>query len=491
MFPAINRRDFLAVALATASTSLTNLATSSSAFAAGTVITRPSTSSKAGEKALAQYRAGVKLMKSRSAVNFIDPTGWTFQGLIHGILSHDPKEEFINAIFRGLPETDPRRQLALACWATCPHISKEFLPWHRIYVYFFERIVRQAVEEATGETDFVLPYWNYSADENSRILPAAFRQSVDGSPLGNALFNIARDPEINGLFSDPKPLPMTDVALGALEEPVFEETNSMSGFSAALERLPHGPIHIDIGGMDESGFLVGDMASPATAGRDPIFWMHHANIDRLWDSWLKSGGEALDTYKDRPWYNKKWSFVDETGTRQDISLADFVALTAGQPIGYEAYENIVRRQQLVAVASTPTTFTSESAAPMPLSPSGNSIALKSEGQSLVAPVAPIESARVVIERVAASSEAATVFDVFLNLTDGKPDNSRLIGSFTLFGLAMKGMVHETRMVFDITKKAKEMQANGSWPTEPTVTILPRDKFVGQPATIGSVTLVLE
>ncbi|MGO7265017.1 tyrosinase family protein [Rhizobium leguminosarum] len=491
MLPAIKRRDFLAVALATASSGLTNLAISSSAFASGAAITRPSTRSKAGENALAQYRAGVKLMKSRSEANPIDPRGWTFQGLIHGILSRGSKQGFIATVFGNAPETDPDRRLAVACWATCPHGSIEFLPWHRIYVYFFERIVRQAVEEATGETDFVLPYWNYSADEDSLILPAAFREIVDGSPLGNALFNIARDAEINGLFAAPKPLPAEDVALAALEEAVFEATNSASGFSASLEMSPHGPIHVDIGGTDNIGLGVGDMASPSTAGRDPIFWMHHANIDRLWDSWLKSGGETVESYKDRPWYNKKWSFVDETGARQDISLADFVALTNGQPIAYEAYENIARRQQLVAVASTPTTFKSESADPMPLSSTGNSIALKSEGQSLVAPSTTIESARVVIERLAVRSEVGTVFDVFLNLPDGKPDRSRLIGSFTLFGLAMEGMVHETRMVFDITKKAKEMQANGSWPAEPTVTILPRDKFIGEPATIGSVTLVLE
>ena len=34
----------------------------------------------------------------------------------------------------------------------------------------------------------------------------------------------------------------------------------------------------------------GFMRSPATAGRDPIFWLHHANIDRLWEVWLSLDG---------------------------------------------------------------------------------------------------------------------------------------------------------------------------------------------------------
>jgi hypothetical protein len=39
---------------------------------------------------------------------------------------------------------------------------------------------------------------------------------------------------------------------------------------------PHNFVHVDIGGL---------MESPSTAGRDPIFWLHHANIDRLWEVW--------------------------------------------------------------------------------------------------------------------------------------------------------------------------------------------------------------
>ena len=48
-----------------------------------------------------------------------------------------------------------------------------------------------------------------------------------------------------------------------------------------MESTPHNWVHVDIAGL---------MGSPATAGQDPIFWLHHANIDRLWEVWLALPG---------------------------------------------------------------------------------------------------------------------------------------------------------------------------------------------------------
>src|SRR5436305_4534028 len=48
-----------------------------------------------------------------------------------------------------------------------------------------------------------------------------------------------------------------------------------------LESTPHDSVHVSIGGF---------MGSFGTAARDPIFWLHHSNIDRLWDAWLIQAG---------------------------------------------------------------------------------------------------------------------------------------------------------------------------------------------------------
>ena len=69
--------------------------------------------------------------------------------------------------------------------------------------------------------------------------------------------------------------------------PVASDVASVNGrqtftaFQAALERA-HSGVHIAVGGDNPSTW--GQMAgtnSPA----DPIFWLHHANIDRVWANW--------------------------------------------------------------------------------------------------------------------------------------------------------------------------------------------------------------
>ena len=80
-------------------------------------------------------RAGVSVMKSRPAS---DPTSWLFQANIHGT---------DDAVPDGTSDV----------WSTCQHGSFFFLPWHRMYLYFFERILRAS----SGDDYFSLPYWNY------------------------------------------------------------------------------------------------------------------------------------------------------------------------------------------------------------------------------------------------------------------------------------------------------------------------------------------
>src|SRR5215207_8952674 len=83
------------------------------------------------------------------------------------------------------------------------------------------------------------------------------------------------------------------------------------GFSLALESDPHGPIHTLTSGADERGNPNGDMGDTATAGRDPIFWVHHAAIDWFWARWLTARGLNNDWIKQQPWANQRWSFADE------------------------------------------------------------------------------------------------------------------------------------------------------------------------------------
>ena len=60
-------------------------------------------------------------------------------------------------------------------WNTCQHGSYSSWSWHRMYLYWFERICRRM----PCEECFALPYWDYNS-ASQRQLPAMFRGSGSG-----------------------------------------------------------------------------------------------------------------------------------------------------------------------------------------------------------------------------------------------------------------------------------------------------------------------
>ncbi|MCO8124446.1 tyrosinase family protein [Stieleria sp. TO1_6] len=182
-------------------------------------------------------RQGIAVMKSRPAS---DRTSWTFQANMHGT-------------FTG---SDP-------LFNQCQHGTLHFLSWHRIYLYHFEQILA----EAAGDPDLTLPYWDWT---NDRALPLEFREPADAS---NSLFDDSRSINQGAL------LPTSVVGDDLADAMARNSFSGFSGFNNQLEGSPHGAVHVLIGGR---------MGSVPTAANDPIFWLHHCNIDRLWDHWLNS-----------------------------------------------------------------------------------------------------------------------------------------------------------------------------------------------------------
>jgi hypothetical protein len=61
------------------------------------------------------------------------------------------------------------------------------------------------------------------------------------------------------------------------------------------------------------------MSDANMAARDPIFWLHHANSDRLWKRWLDQGGGRSDPLDDDVWMDTPFHFFDETGQQVTIT----------------------------------------------------------------------------------------------------------------------------------------------------------------------------
>ena len=169
-----------------------------------------------------------------------------------------------------------------------PHGSSLFFPWHRILLRQFEL----DLQKAANDPAITLPYWDWSQSNAGTPFTADFLGGdgdraqggrVTSGPFayaaGKFRIVIADDPQDDpGLrreFGEDSaaylPTP-AQVASGLGRIPYW---GGSSCFERVLEAALHNPVHNWVGG---------NMAE-ATSPNDPVFFLHHAYIDYLWDRW--------------------------------------------------------------------------------------------------------------------------------------------------------------------------------------------------------------
>jgi len=66
------------------------------------------------------------------------------------------------------------------------------------------------------------------------------------------------------------------------------------------------------------------MADPQTAAFDPIFWVHHSNIDRLWNVWDCLPNRVWGTPPTQQWLDDKpWWFADADGSVKNLPRSHY------------------------------------------------------------------------------------------------------------------------------------------------------------------------
>jgi len=229
------------------------------------------------------------------------------------------------AALRALPATDKRTWVlqadlhALYCdsctnWTKEIHGSWNFFPWHRAYLYYYERILGSLV----GDIDhFRIPYWDWTTQ---RTLPDWYR--TPGAST-NSLWNANR----NGGMAGGGNLPLFDGTASRIDElNMIQDFATFGGdqFSAGSpESDPHGNIHMDVG-RPSSPYR--DMGNLGYAARDPLFFAHHCNLDKIWSDWNALADPSLPGAYTNPtesaFLNARWSFYDENQQLVAISAAD-------------------------------------------------------------------------------------------------------------------------------------------------------------------------
>jgi len=272
--------------------------------------------------------------KSGTATNFTGDTGpMRTRKSIFALNATEIKElRLAFAKLRALPDTDPRRWLAQAnvhCWncsgdsSTKPDVHGDwaFMPWHRVYLYTLEKILGELV----GNPKFALPYWDWNTPDdpscttgNHRSIPPPYFPQTTGGTTTNSLWDCYRDqPQTSKM-------PNSQVGKSAIDFIInnydtFDLFFGKANQSAALWPGPHGYVHVWTADHNvDFDNPKQDMGVLESAARDPLFWAHHANFDRLWDVWIAKYG--VPSYP-QAFLDQNWTFWNQQNPSKLIRMS--------------------------------------------------------------------------------------------------------------------------------------------------------------------------
>ncbi len=185
------------------------------------------------------------------------------------------------------------------------HKGPAFFPWHRELLKRLE----QELQAAAGDSDLKLPYWDWErarlasdpgwpftiaflgedgndADDD-KVTTGPFAFSTGDWTL-NVITGNAVEPgkdNVNYLRrrmnEDPSYLPSPSQTRNSLNvtpydgSPWDNTVPNNSSFRKYYETVIHDPVHVWVGGC----------MRPMTSPNDPLFWLHHCNVDRHWAVW--------------------------------------------------------------------------------------------------------------------------------------------------------------------------------------------------------------
>jgi tyrosinase len=192
---------------------------------------------------------------------------------------------------------------------SCPHGCELFLPWHRAYIFEFENALRQF------DSDVTLPYWDWTQTPRIPTLFAA-------PPPNPLLYDRYTDQE-RQTMPNLHPLPTKTDTDNLAQIPDFAHFGGSSDdtpWMGCLEII-HGWPHLWVGDT---------MADIGFAACDPLFWAHHANVDRIWAKWqvVHPGSNPSNLHEPLAGLDMPWIVSD-------------VINTNGRKLGYEYATSIV------------------------------------------------------------------------------------------------------------------------------------------------------
>ncbi|HEU0036628.1 MAG TPA: tyrosinase family protein [Kofleriaceae bacterium] len=174
------------------------------------------------------------------------------------------------------------------------HTNARLLPWHRVFLHLFEEALHNY------HPDVCVPYWDWTQDSEHHVPDwlAGFLPTVH---TPTRTIQVVRSPGSEAQLAS-----IVSGTAGALSMTTYDQ------FSAPINGI-HGGVHIWCGGT---------MSDASVSPADPVFWLHHANLDRLWWRWYNDaahGNHQNPNLVGADALMDPWSYT-ETDTRSITAL---------------------------------------------------------------------------------------------------------------------------------------------------------------------------
>ena len=167
------------------------------------------------------------------------------------------------------------------------HTNDRLLPWHRVFLLLFEEALHNY------HPDVCVPYWDWTKPEEQHF-PDWLATVLPTVVTPTKTINVTRAPQPDGNLASYVSGSAAAMAL-----------TSYNAFTSPINGI-HGSVHVWVGGT------MSNYDSPA----DPVFWLHHANLDRLWWEWY--GNPAAGNHQNPPLTGVNAIFDPWTYTEPDV-----------------------------------------------------------------------------------------------------------------------------------------------------------------------------
>jgi len=222
-------------------------------------------------------------------------------------MSKEAQQRFVRAVKKLMenkngPETSEWFRIAsYHGWpgdSYCVHGWEAFPGWHRAYMLELENALCVADKELGGDGVLGLPYWDWNRYEiNGEIFPKVLEKDLAGLPKGflkkSSFSKFRGDPSKFGRYPvariarNLRNSDLDNKAYNALEESQHWKAASTRWRGDSVE-TPHNSVHVNVGHP---------MNQVDTAAFDPTFWLHHCNVDRLYEAYIQKHKDSREEYE--------------------------------------------------------------------------------------------------------------------------------------------------------------------------------------------------